>query len=70
MAEDLRSDETKFWHDQIAKAVAAERESCAKIADDWLEAFGKRGPTSGAVSAQTWANDAVRDLADEIRKRP
>lgn len=32
MSKDLRSDETKFWHGQIASAVAAEREACASIA--------------------------------------
>lgn len=28
---DLRSDETKFWHAQIDKAVERERERCAEI---------------------------------------
>lgn len=31
--EDLRSDETKFWHAEIARAVSRERERCAKIAE-------------------------------------
>lgn len=31
---DLRSDETKYLDAEIARAVAAERERCAKIIDD------------------------------------
>jgi hypothetical protein len=51
--------------DEIARAVAAERERCAKIADGWLEHFGAHQPV--AIDAQTWACDAVRDIADAIR---
>ena len=64
--EDLRSDETKAIDAAIRKAREDERERCAKIADDWLAVFGDRKPEH--VSAQTWANDAVRDIAEEIRK--
>jgi len=51
--------------DEIEKAVAAERERCAKIAENWLEVFGATNPQ--VIDAQTWANDAVRDIADLIR---
>lgn len=47
--------------------AADEREACAKVADDWLSAYGNRNPKF--VDAQTWACDAVRDIADAIRQR-
>jgi hypothetical protein len=43
-----------------------ERERCAKIAEKWLTTFGSYTPEH--VSAHKWANDAVRDIADAIRK--
>jgi hypothetical protein len=33
-AADLRSDETKYFDSEIARAVLRERERCAKIAED------------------------------------
>jgi hypothetical protein len=50
----------------VAKAVSDERERCAKIAEGWLATYGKHKPEY--VSAQTWAVDAVEDIAEEIRK--
>ncbi len=52
----------------VREEVEAERERCAKLAELWLTTFGERGPTSAAVSAQTWANDAVKDIAEAIRE--
>ena len=46
-------------------AVAAERERCAKIAENWLEIYGATQPQH--IDAQTWAGDAVRDIAELIR---
>jgi hypothetical protein len=51
---------------RVKAAVAAERERCAKIAEEWLETFGAYTPEH--VSAQKWASDAVRDIAAAIRK--
>lgn len=47
--------------------AADEREACAKVADDWLSAYGNRNPKF--VDAQTWACGAVRDIANAIRQR-
>lgn len=44
------------------------REACVKVCDDWLALFASRGPQY--VSAQNWANDAVKDIADAIRAIP
>jgi hypothetical protein len=52
----------------VAEAVAAEREACAKAADDWLAAFKDRNPVH--VSAREWACGAVMDIAENIRLRP
>jgi len=49
----------------IKAAVAAERERCAKIVENWLAMFGAKDPQY--VSAQVWANDAMRDILDAIR---
>lgn len=49
----------------VTNLVAAERERCAKIADAWLTDFGDKEPKY--VSAQTWASDAVKDIAAAIR---
>lgn len=46
-------------------AVLAERERCAKIAEGWLATFGGYKPE--VIDAQTWASDAVRDIAEAIR---
>jgi hypothetical protein len=51
--------------DEIAQAVATERQRCAKIAEDWIELFGARVPEH--VTAQKWATDAVKDIVDAIR---
>jgi hypothetical protein len=49
----------------IKNAVTAERERCAKIADGWIATFGEKNPTH--VTAQKWAVDAVKDIAEAIR---
>lgn len=48
-----------------SKARDDERERCAKIAENWLEVYGQTSPQ--VIDAQTWACDAVRDIADLIR---
>lgn len=58
------SEEIKKF-EEIKKAVEAERERCAQIADRWLDIFGAVNPET--IDAQTWACDAVRDIADRIR---
>ena len=45
--------------------LEALRERCAKVCDEWLNTFGTYEPTH--VSAQNWANDAVKDIAGIIR---
>ena len=67
MPEDLRDDERKAIDAAIATAVAREREACAKVADDWLLAYGERQVEH--VSPRKWAGDAVRDIAEAIRAR-
>lgn len=47
--------------------IEREREECAKIADTWLIMFSERQPEN--ISAQKWACDAVRDIAEAIRNR-
>lgn len=47
-------------------ATAAERARCASIAEGWLAKFGSFEPKH--VSPQKWANDAVKDIADAIRR--
>lgn len=49
----------------VIDALRGERERCAKIAENWLEVYGATNPT--VISPQTWACDAVRDIADAIR---
>ena len=49
MAIDLRSDETKFWDSQIAKAVAHERERCAKIAEAIDSGRGNESEIASAI---------------------
>lgn len=66
MAEDLRSDETKFWHGQIAKAVAAERERCAQIADLHAAASTRGSPVS-SMAEDTWGEVAAKAIAKAIR---
>ena len=51
----------------LEEAVAAERERCAKICDDWLARFKNLNPKYD-VSAKKCATDAVLDIADAIRK--
>lgn len=51
----------------VAEAISIERERCAKIADEWLTVWAERTPQY--VSAQTWACDAVKDIAAAIRAR-
>jgi hypothetical protein len=62
------------WWRKLSRAVLSAaaptlaesvREECAKIADNWLVIFGETNPQH--VSAQTWANDAVADIAAAIR---
>ena len=55
---------------QAAWERAAERmrERAAAVADSWLENFGQFAPKY--LSAQTWANDAMRDLAEIVRALP
>jgi hypothetical protein len=52
----------------VQEAIAAERERCAKIADGWLSTFGHVKPEF--VTADRWAGDAVRDIAEAIRRDP
>ena len=44
------------------------RDRAAAVADSWLENFGQFAPKH--LSAQSWANDAMRDLAEIIRALP
>ena len=64
--EDLRSDERKEIDEAIAKARSDERERCANIANEWIRLWGDKKPEH--ISAQTWASDAVKDIADAIRQ--
>jgi len=41
-------------------------EQCAAIADNWLAIFGGQKPEF--ITAQHWADDAVTDIAENIRK--
>ncbi len=41
-------------------------EECAAIADNWLSVFGGQKPEF--ITAQHWADDAVTDIAENIRK--
>lgn len=52
--------------DELKKAVTAERERCAMIAENWIEVYGATNPQH--IDAQTWACDAVRDIAGLIRQ--
>tara|TARA_R110000868_G_scaffold158980_2_gene387420 strand:+ start:2084 stop:2482 length:399 start_codon:yes stop_codon:yes gene_type:complete len=58
------------WYGEKYQMTKDERdaviEECAKIADGWLAAFGEQKPQF--VTAQHWADDAVADIADNIRK--
>lgn len=49
----------------VIDALRAERERCAKAAENWLEVYGAANPIH--ISARQWASDAVRDIADAIR---
>lgn len=49
-------------------ALEEERERCAKVCDEWLAKFASYAPSY--VSAQDWANDAVKDIAIVIRALP
>lgn len=51
--------------EEIEKAVKAERDRCAKVAENWLEVYGATNPQH--IDPQTWACDAVRDIAGLIR---
>jgi hypothetical protein len=62
----ILASETRDLTAHIDIVLAAERERCAKIAEDWLSTFGQYKPEH--IGAQTWANDAVRDIAEAIRK--
>lgn len=53
---------------QAEGEIATMRERAAKVADDWIAVFGARDPKH--VSTQTWACDAVRDIAEAIRALP
>lgn len=55
---DLRSDETKYFHAEIAKAVSSERERCAEIADRQI-----MGLSNGV------AINACRTIARKIRRQ-
>lgn len=45
------------------------RDEAVKVAEEWLIHFGDRQPPQH-VSAQQWAGDAVRDIADALRSVP
>jgi len=49
----------------FAAVAEAEKERCAKVADGWLNEYAGFSPQY--VSANKWANDAVRDIAAAIR---
>lgn len=49
---------------EIAQAIWAERQRCAKIADDWIKIFG--ASEIGSVSAREYAVDAVKDISQAI----
>lgn len=53
---------------KLEEAVAAEREACAKAADDFA-AFVAIGPPIKYVAARTMASDGAKDIADVIRSR-
>jgi hypothetical protein len=42
--------------------------AAAAICDNWLEVYGSTNPQF--VTPQDWACDAIRDIADAIRKLP
>lgn len=54
----MTNEQKAFYNDAL--------EAAAKIADGWLAQFG--GVRPEIVTAQNWANGAVRDIADQIRK--
>jgi hypothetical protein len=51
--------------DMIDLAIRAERARCISIVETWLQTFGAKNPQ--LISAQTWATDALKDIADLIR---
>lgn len=51
--------------EELERQILLERERCAKIAEGWLAAWAHKNPEH--VSAQKWASDAVKDIADAIR---
>lgn len=53
---------------ELNAAVEAERNRCAKIAENWLEVYGGTNPAH--IDARTWACDAIQDIADAIRVLP
>lgn len=61
----LGVDNRSAMSEEIETAVKAERDRCAKIAENWLVHFGAVQPE--VIDAQTWACDAVRDIAEAIR---
>lgn len=62
---DAEIDRLRADNARLVTEREAERERCAKIAEDWLTTFGDQKPQH--VTAQTWACDAVRDIAQLIR---
>lgn len=58
--------ETRDLAAHIDVAIAAERERCAKVCDDWIKTFGKGSIQH--VPATEYATDAVADIADLIRE--
>jgi hypothetical protein len=47
------------------QGILDERARCLSICEGWLAHFAGRQPI--AISAQDWANDAVKDIGDAIR---
>lgn len=62
---DLRSDETKYNDDRVHRAVAVERERCAKIADGFARANVNFNPN---LDEATIASSVARAIANQIRQ--
>lgn len=58
-----RSDGHEAYCENVRKAVAAERERCAKIAEDHMKAYAGHHGCCGPA-------DAAQGIASDIRKSP
>jgi hypothetical protein len=69
-AEDLRSDETKYFDAEIARGVARERERCAKLVEQLMETYEMDKPERRlalAIAARAIRRGRLLTEAEKLR---